>query len=305
MTAEPSKTPGLTSLKIFRDVVAAGGFSAAYRKTGQSRATLSRHIAELEQELGARLIERSTRSFRLTEQGQVLYERSLDIFQQVDEALAMVEDQQREPTGLVRVAIPPSLLNFQIGNEILRYMQTYKRVRVQIEASNRQVDLYNEGMDFVVRARTRLDYPNNHVTVLLARMALTLVVHPRWQSALLPGLAETLEHVPAIAWRGMDSQSHWQLLSQQGHSVDLRIHPRLVVDDMQTLRNAALGGIGIAMIPKIYVEDDIAQGRLHELQVDLMPPPSVVHAVHLGRRGMRPAVRHLLDWLKEATRPLR
>ncbi len=104
----------LNSLKIFRDVVSAGSYSAAQRKSGQSRATMSRHINSLEKSLGARLIERSTRSFRLTEQGQILYERSLDILEQLDEAFTEVENLQREPSGLVRIAIPPSLLHLQI-----------------------------------------------------------------------------------------------------------------------------------------------------------------------------------------------
>ncbi|QXZ10997.1 LysR family transcriptional regulator [Comamonas sp. Y33R10-2] len=97
----------LHSLKIFLDVVNAGGYTAAHRKTGQSRATLSRHISELEAALGARLIERSTRSFKLTEQGHILHERSQDIFAQVDDAVALVENLQREPSGIVRAAIPP------------------------------------------------------------------------------------------------------------------------------------------------------------------------------------------------------
>lgn len=296
----------LNGLKVFRDVVSAGGYTAAHRLTGQSRATLSRYINDLEASLGARLIERSTRSFRLTEQGQMLYERSLDILSQLDDAFTMVENQQQEPAGLIRISTPPSLLHFhQLGEEILCYMQAYPRVRIRIEASNRQVDLHNEGVDFVLRARSSMDYQQDDVPVLLARMDVCLVAHPRWQSALKPTLTETLEHVPVIAWKGSGDHAHWNLIAQDKQRVSIRLQPRLVVDDIQTLHQAGLAGLGMIMIPLTYVEDDIAQGRLVRAESDLLPAQSLVHAVHLGHRGMRPAVRHLLDWLKEKTAHLR
>lgn len=295
----------LNALRIFRDVVKAGGYSAAHRQTGQSRATLSRYITALEEDLGARLIERNTRNFRLTEQGQILYERSQDILSQLDEAFAMVEDLQAKPSGLVRFAIPPALLHLQIGTEILRYMKTYPDVRVHIEVSNRQVDIHNEGVDFVLRARTKLDYPLDDVPVLLARMELSLVMHPSWQKALRSTLLESLEHIPTIAWNGINGQTHWQLMSEDGKTVTVPIQPQLIVDDMAMLRNAALDKLGIIMIPQVYVNEDIALGRLIKLELDLKPFPSLVHAVHLGHRGMRPAVRHLLDWLKQVTKDFR
>lgn len=295
----------LNAIKVFRDVVKAGGYSAAHRQTGQSRATLSRYITALEKDLGARLIERNTRSFRLTEQGQILYERSQDILSQLDDAFAMVEDLQAKPSGLVHFAIPPALLHLQVGAEILRYMQTYPDVRVHMEVSNRQVDIHNEGVDFVLRARSKLDYPLDDVPVLLARMELALVMHPKWKKALQPTLIESLEHIPTIAWNGINGRTQWQLMSKDGKTASVPIQPHLIVDDMVMLRNAALNKLGIIMIPKIYVDEDIALGRLINLELDLKPFPSLVHAVHLGHRGMRPAVRHLLDWLKQATQHLR
>ena len=295
----------LHSLKIFLDVVNARGYSAAYRQTGQSRATLSRHITELEAALGARLIERSTRSFRLTEQGHILYERAQDIFAQLEDAFAMVENLQREPSGTVRAAIPPSLMQLHLGNEILRYMQIYKKVRIELEISNRQVDIQNEDVDFVIRARSHMDYPQHFVPVVLGRMKLCLVAHPCWAAALKDSLQETLAHVPVVAWKASSAQASWQLLAQDGLPVELPLHPRLLVNDLSTLRQAVDQGIGMAIIPDIYVREAIDQGKLIEVVLDLQPPTSVIHAVHLGRKGMRPAVRHLLDWLKDVTEQLR
>lgn len=295
----------LKSLKVFHDVAAAGGFSAAHRSTGQSKATLSRHIVELEGALGARLIERSTRSFRLSEPGQLLFERCKDIFAQVHDALAQVEDLQREPSGVVHVAIPPTLLDFYLRDEILRYMQTFPKVKVHIEASSRAVEIHSEGVDLVLRARSHMNYPQDYVTALLARMELVLVVHPSWHAAIQPSLQATLEHVPVVAWRSTGGPAQWSLLNASGEMVSVALQPRLLVDDMRTLQEAALKALGMALIPLVHVQADIDAGRLERLHMDLRPPISLVHGVHLGNRGMRPAVRHLLDWLKEVTSHLR
>ena len=297
----------LNSLRVFKDVVSAGGYSAAHRQTGQSRATLSRHIVELEEALSSRLIERSTRSFRLTEQGQILYERCLEIFAQVDDAVMMVEHLQHEPNGLVRIAIPPSLLHFhQLGDEILRYMETYPKVKIHLEVSNRAVDVHNENVDFVIRARTSLDYPLDYVPVLLAKMNLLMVVHPKWQDQLTGQLDEILKHIPVIAWKGNGEYAYWQLTHKiTGQAIQYKTQPRLIVDDMQMMHQAVLQGLGIAMIPQVYVQEDLALGRLIEVNTEAEAVQSLVHAVHLGQRGMRPAVRHLLDWLKQVTQNLR
>lgn len=297
----------LNSLKVFRDVVSAGGYSAAHRETGQSRATLSRHITDLEETLSSRLIERSTRSFRLTEQGQILYDRCIEIFAQVDDALVMVEHLQHEPNGLVRIAIPPSLLHFHLlGEEILRYMEMYPKVNIHIEASNRAVDVHNENVDFVIRARTNLDYPLDYVPVLLAKMNLLLVAHPKWKDQLHGSLDEILGQVPVVAWKSNGEYAYWQLIHKiTGQSMQYKTQPKLIVDDMDMMREAILKGLGIAVIPEVYVYEDLALGRLIQLDVEAEPAQSLIHAVHLGQRGMRPAVRHLLDWLKQATENLR
>ena len=297
----------LNSLKFFYEVVTAGGYSATNRQTGQSRATLSRHITELENSLSTRLIERSTRSFRLTEQGRILYERCQEIFSQIDDAVMMVETLQHEPNGLVRIAIPPSLLHFhQLGEEILRYMENYPKVKIHIETSNRAVDLNNENFDFVIRARTHLDYPLDFVPILLAKMDLVLVMHPKWKNTSTNDLEKLLETIPAISWKNSGEFSIWNLISiETKKEIQIKFRPRMVIDDISTLRNAALNGLGMIMIPQIYVMEDLSLGRLIQVNCDAQPQQSLIHIVHLGHRGMRPAVRHLLDWLKNITQNLR
>lgn len=294
----------LNALKAFRDVAKAGGFAAAHRLTGQSRATLSRHIAALEDDIGIHLIERSTRSFRLTGQGQLLLERTLEIFAQLDDAVAEMEDRQHRPQGLVRVALPPSLLRLDIGRKILSFLQEKNDVRIQIEASNREVDIRHEGVDFVIRARTTLDYPLDFVPVPLARMEMAIVAHPSFRLDALRPMRDLVHQIPVLAWSGIDGESRWQL-KDGDRAVDITFTPRLIVDDIVALRDAALCGLGMAMMPRTFVHDDISIGRLFEIESDLKAPDRVLHALHLGQHRMRPAVRQLLDWLKVAARHLK
>lgn len=295
----------LNALAIFRDVAKAGGYSAAERITGQSRATLSRNVIALEEELGVRLIERSKRSFRLTDPGVRLFERLSDALSQLDDAVAMVESGQAEPQGLVRIAAPPSLLHLGFGDAIRDFMQQAPKVRLQLEVSNREVDVRYEEVDFVLRARAMLDYPLDYVTVSLMRMDVVLVAHPRWKGQLRPRLEDTLLEVPALAWTGVSGRSHWRMVAADGTTRDIPLVPRLIVNDIATLHAALLDGMGLGVIPRTYVEEDIALGRLQLIETDLAPMVGIVHAVHLGRHGMRPAVRQLLDWLKRSAPPLR
>ncbi|MGJ5870775.1 hypothetical protein BMF90_04555 [Serratia sp. OLHL2] len=290
----------LNALRTFFDVAKAQGYSAAHRETGQARATLSRHISTLEDELGTRLIERSSQSFRLTESGQLLFERCSDILGQLDEAVAMVEDRQREPRGLVRISVPPSILELYVGEAIQQYLAATPHVRIQIDVTNRDVDIRHEGFDFVIRGRSRFDYPLDFVRVPLLQVDRVIVAHPRWARAVKATLDETLQCIPTLAWSGIAGESRWEIADAGGKMREIAIRPLLIVDSMPMLCDAVLAGMGMTIIPRIYVEQEIATGRLITLEFGAALPPGVLHAVHLGHRGMRPAVRHLLDWLKDA-----
>lgn len=288
----------LNSLQAFRSVAKEGGYSAAERATGQSRATLSRKVIALEEELGVRLIERSRRSFRLTEPGARLLARCDLLLDALDDTLAMVESEIAEPRGLVRIALPPSLLRLGLGRVILEFLSEAPLVRLHMDVSNREVDLRHEDVDFVIRARAELDYPLDYVPIRLMEMERALVVHPRWKEHLGTTLEETLREVPTVAWTGLSGRSHWRLHTATGEPQDVPLEPRLIANDIDALRSSVLDGLGMGLIPRSYVEEDLALGRLELVQLDLQPRKGVIHAVHLGRHGMRPAVRWLLDRIK-------
>lgn len=288
----------LNALRLFVQVVQAGGYAKASRDYGVPRATLSRRIAGLEAELGLRLIERSSRAFRLTPPGETLFARGQSILATAQLATEELERGQTDPQGLVRFAVAPSVLQLSLDRMIADYLAAHPAVTIQIAALNRRVDLMREGFDFAIRAGATRSGPLDQVVLPLAQMAHVLVVAPHWQTALRPSLRESLMHVPALAWAGSGQQPRWNLLDQNGKDITLPLTPRLAVEDMAALRHAALAGLGMALLPRVMARDDLAAGRLIAVDSDLRPPEGHIHAVHLGTKGMRPVVRHLLDWLK-------
>ncbi len=293
-------TYDLNDLRLFVRVVQAGGYAKASRQTGVPRATLSRRISALEAELGLRLIERSSRSFRITSPGEQLFERAKDVIALADAAFETLNPDDHEPQGIIRFAVAPSVLQLCLDEMIAEYLRAFPRVTIQIEATNRRVDLLREGFDFAIRARQPASGSLDEVVLPFATVAHVLVVAPELGPALRPRLAETLEAVPSLGWAASGQPAVWRLLTAEGKTQRVNLTPRLTVEDMASLRAAALRGLGIALLPQIMAQGDLDAGRLIRAEFDLQAPMGRIHAAHLGRKGMRPVVAHLLEWLAEA-----
>lgn len=290
----------LNALRLFVQVAQAGGYAAASRIYGVPRATLSRRIAGLEAELGLRLIERSSRAFRLTAPGEALFAHGQSILATARAASDEIEGRGPAPKGTLRFAVAPSVLQLSLDRMVAAYLDAFPDVSIQIAATNRRVDLRREGFDFAIRAGATGSGPLDQVVLPLAQMAHVLVVAPRWREALRPSLRETLAHVPSLAWAGDGAQPRWRLVDGAGKTQTLPLAPRLAVEDMAALRHAAVAGLGMALLPDVMARADLAAGRLIAYAGDLQAPTGHIHAVHLGNKGMRPVVRHLLDWLRAA-----
>lgn len=254
----------------------------------------------METALSTRLIERSSRSFRLTDAGQTLYDRARDVLASAEDAFAAVENDAREPRGAVRFSVPPSLLRLSLDRMVLDYLAAHPRVTIHVEATNRRVDLLREGFDFAIRVGDPGDQPPNHVILPFVAVEHVLVVSPRLRELIAPTLAETLTRIQPLAWGGAGRPAQWRLRDASGVVRSVDLSPRLTVEDMEMLRKAALGGLGMALMPRFLVAAALEAGELVAVETDLMPLQRPIHAVHLGQKGMRPAVRHLLDWLKGA-----
>lgn len=291
----------LNDLYYFAQVVEHGGFAPAGRALDMPKSKLSRRIANLEERLGVRLIQRSTRHFSVTEIGQAYYRHCVAMMVEAEGAAEVIERNRSEPQGVVRISCPTALLDFWVGPMLARFMVEHPLVELHIESTNRQVDLIQEGIDVALRVRFPPLEDTDMVMKVMANSTQCLVANP----ALLEGLSQPLvpadlASLPSLHWGSPLREYTWQLEGPDGASAAVRHHPRLVTDDLLVLRQAAEAGVGVVHIPWVVAREGLASGSLVQVTPDWAPRAGVVHAVFPSRRGLLPSVRSLIDFLAEA-----
>lgn len=290
--------PDLNDMYFFAKVVEYGGYSAASRHLGVQTSMLSRRIAELEQRLGVRLLNRTTRRISLTAVGETFHSHCMSLVGIADAAHEAIEQTRSEPRGLVRVSCPAGLLHSHVANTATQFLLDNPLVRLHIEASNRRVDVVEERFDVALRVRTP---PLDDSDLAIRRFGETdtmLVGCPSlWQGKPVPSTLEELAALPTLAMTDSAHKQVWQFLDAARKPLLFSHVPRLTVDDFQSLHTAVLGGLGVAWLPEITVRADMHAGRLVRVMPQLTLPRGIVHAVFPSRRGMVPAVRNFLDAL--------
>jgi DNA-binding transcriptional LysR family regulator len=264
----------------------------------QPKSKLSRRIALLEDRLGARLIQRSTRHFLTTEIGQNYYAHCKAMLVEAEAAQAAIEQTRSEPSGIVRLACPVALLQARVGVMLAGFMAHYPQVVVHLEATNRRVDLIAEGVDVAIRVRPMPIEDSDLMMKALAQSGHALVASPDLaEKAGAIRVPADLNSLPSLDL-GPPRQDHvWKLEGPDGGQAIVHHRPRLVSDDMIALRSAAIAGVGVVHLPLLMVSDEIRNGQLVHLLPSWAPKRYAVHAVYPSKRGLLPSVRALLDYL--------
>ncbi|GLZ88297.1 LysR family transcriptional regulator [Metapseudomonas resinovorans] len=290
----------LNDLYYFAQVVEHGGFAPAGRALDMPKSKLSRRIANLEERLGVRLIQRSTRHFSVTEIGQEYYRHCVAMMVEAEGAAEVIERNRSEPQGVVRISCPTALLDFWVGPMLSQFMVKYPLVQLHIDSTNRQVDLIQEGIDIALRVRFPPLESTDLVMKVLANSTQWLVASPRLlENIPQPLVPADLASLPSLHWGAPLREYIWHLDGPDGASAAVRHHPRLVTDDLLMLRQAAEAGVGVVHIPWVVVRDELASGRLVQVTPGWAPRTGIVHAVFPSRRGLLPSVRTLIDFLAE------
>ena len=290
----------LNDMLYFAEVVEQGGFAAAARHLGVPKSKLSRRVAELETGLGVRLLHRTTRKLSLTEVGEMYLRHCTAMRDEAQAATEAVERQQTAPRGTIRVACPVTLAQTTLGPIIANFMAEYPQVRIDMRVNNRVVDLVEEGVDVALRVRPTLEDSGSLVVKNLGMSRTLLVASPLLIARQgQPTAPQGLEAMDSVAMSATDGKATLILLNAQGDTFSYVHQPRLLADDLATLRFAALGGTGVCAIPEYMCRADIRAGHLVEVLPGWAPRPGIFHAVYPSRRGMVPAVRRFLDYLGE------
>jgi DNA-binding transcriptional LysR family regulator len=288
----------LNDLFYFAQVVERGGFAAAGRALGVPKSKLSRRVAVLEDRLGVRLLQRSTRRFAVTEIGQVYLRHCQAMVAEATAAQEAIDHTRTEPRGQVRVSCPFGLLEL-IETVVTGFLVDFPRVRLVVERTNRRVDLIEEGFDIALRVRNEPLEDSGLVIRRLSRSEQALVAAPSLLArAGTPATPDDLVNFDSFDMSRASGVHAWTLRAPDGGGErNVQFTPRLVTDDMPTLRAAARSGAGIVQLPLAMVSDDIARGVLVHLLPGWTLPAGILHAAFPTRRGLVPAVRLFLDRL--------
>ncbi len=287
----------LNDLYLFVQAVDHGGFAAAARALGIQKSKLSRRVGLLEERLGVRLIQRSTRRFSVTEVGREYYRHCLAMLVEAEAAQMVIDQSRAGPRGVIRLSCPTGLIAFQFGELFGRFMALYPDVELHVESTNRRVDVIGEGFDLAIRVRPPPLAESELVMRRFDERTIRIVASPELLRTRAIAVPADLAGLPSLDFGPAGGEHRWRLAHADGSVTEVRHYPRLVTDDMAALRAAALAGAGAARLPTLVVWDDLRSGRLDTVLPDWRPANEIVHAVFPSRRGLLPSVRALLDFL--------
>lgn len=290
----------LNDMLYFAEVVDQGSFAAAGRALGLPKSRLSRRVARLEDELGVRLLQRTTRKLSLTTAGELYYRHCTALREEAEAAFAAVAQIQTEPRGVIRVVCPVTLVQTVIGPILPKFQERHPQVQVHMQVSNRVVDLVEEGVDVALRVRGSLADSGSLVVKQLGQSLGMLVATPaQMHRQGAPQLPSDLTLLDSVAMSAIDGRAYWKLFGPNGAQYTVTHKPRFVADDLLTLKFAIEGGVGLGVLPDYMCHEEIADGRLVQVLPGWAPQPGIIHAVFGSRRGLVPAVRAFLDFLGE------
>lgn len=285
----------LNDLRYFDAVVTNGGFAPAGRALRLPKSKLSRRIAALEERLGARLIERSSRRFRVTDIGLAFHAQAQLAVAAAERAEALVEASLSEPKGTVRMSCPTGLVAI-VADMLPAFLSLYPKGHVQIVAVDRPVDLIAERIDVALRVRTRLDSDAALTMRTLAHSRRILIASPALANRIAGRGIEVLGELPTLSSSGDDGEVLWRLEGPEGNR-EIRHVPRLSCGDFGAIRAAALAGLGVAMLPDHACAAELRAGALIHVLPEWRSEDGIVHLVFTTRTGLPPLVRAWIDYL--------
>jgi DNA-binding transcriptional LysR family regulator len=262
-------TDSLTLASIFLVCADSGGFSAAGRRLGMSRSAVGKSIARLEAELGVRLLHRTTRMQRLTDDGHVYYERAVRAVSELETARALLDSGRREPTGLLRVTAPVVLGRRCVAPMLLRLATQHGKLQLTMSLTDRPVDLIEEGYDLAVRVG-QAPSGSGLMGRRIGRQQMTICAAPSYlQRRGIPRHREDLAaHDLLIYGRDHVVNRSWAPV-ENGHSEQIDSAPRIRLDDLEALADAATVGMGLASLPCWLIAERLREGALVKVLPEL------------------------------------
>ena len=291
----------LQSMEAFVRVAELGSFAGAAKAMDLSRAMISKHVAALEDRLGARLLHRTTRRLSLTEIGRAYFERARDVIGQVAEADEAANALQTAPRGTLRINVPTGFGIRHLSPALATFQAQYPDLSVDLTLTDRLVDIVDEGFDLAIRIGILQD--STLIARRLAPARLVICAAPAYIAARgMPQHPDDLSTHNCLGYTYASVKDDWPFNGPKGEKRVVRVHGNLIANNGDALRAAAIAGQGIAMLPTFMVGQDLAEGALRVVSPDWSPPTLTVHAVYPVNRHLAAKVRLFVDFLADRFR---
>lgn len=295
----------LESMRAFVEVVNHSGFAAAGRHLGRSRSVMNKLVAQLEEELGVQLLQRTTRRVSATDTGRAYYERCVEILAEVDAAELSITQLQTEPKGTLRLNAPMSFGTMHLAKAIAHFMQRYPDIHIQLTLTDRFVDLITEGFDLTVRI-TKPNVNDALITKVLAPVRHVICAAPAYLDARgIPTHPNDLKTHDCLNYGHLNTHNHWQLSDTQGNPIAVRLHCKGYSNNGEALREIAIAGGGIALLPTFIAGAALKSGQLKVILSDYCPSPINVCLSYAPNRHLSTKIQlltqFLQDWFKQPT----
>jgi len=285
-----------TGMAVFVKVVDASSFAAAARHFGMSPAMVSKHVQTLEERLGVRLLNRTTRRVSATEVGQNYYERCLRILTDLDEAERAAGDLQTAPRGLLRVTAPVSFGMRHLAPAIADYLIAYPDVAIDLSLDDPYVDLVEERFDLAIRVGQLAD--SSLMARKLCTVAMVVCASPAYLAAHgAPRTPSDFSDHDCLVYTYSTQQSMWRFFDRSGTEHLVRISGRFLANNGDALRALAVNSVGIIFTPDFIVDEDVRTGRLVPLLQDYTTLETPVHAVFPHGRYLSAKTRTFIDFI--------
>lgn len=297
----------LAAIRVFVRVGEAGGFSEAARRLGLSKSAVSKHISALEDHLGIKLVYRTTRQVRLTEEGLAYVERARRLLEDLEEADSAVRSLRAEAKGRLRVNAAQTFGALHVAPALADFCRENPGVTVDLDLNDRFVDVVDEGYDLALRIGELTDM--SLIARQLAPARLAVVASPGYIEAHgEPDSPDALSEHACLLYKGRRGSTEWRLVHtgpapEQEPTPDspdmltLRVNGPLVTNSGDALKCAVLDGLGVAQLPTFAIAPELANGRLVRVMPDWQPPTLTIHAVYPPNRHLSAKVRAFIDFL--------
>lgn len=283
----------LNDISLFIRIVETGSFTAAAESLGIQKSTISRRIAQLEDDLGARLLQRTTRKLKLTDDGEELFARCQPLINELETAKDYLATNQDHPRGRLRITMPSELGVFMMNDVVSTFLRRYPDIHLEVELSTRVIDLIEEGIDLAIRVGALAD--STLIARRVAEVNRGLYATPEYLAK--HGTPKTPDDlVDHNCFGVLKADEHWTF---ENWDSSVKVNGQLKANSISFIREMVFQHMGIARMPRVFCRECVQEGVLVEVLSDYHCPPFEINAIYPSKRHLNPKVRLFIDHMME------